>query len=135
MDIRLINYTDVLNIRHRVLWPDRPKEFCILDDDVTGIHYGGYIDGKLISVASIFMSGREVRLRKFATLVKFQGVGYGSKILNRIIDDLSRDKKVNRFWCDARISAIDFYSRFGMHQKGGTFLKSGIEYVVMEREI
>lgn len=129
MTIKKINAEEALDIRHRVLWPNKPTSFCKLDDDPKGIHYGLFVDKKLISVASIFTSGESARLRKFATLNEYQGRGYGSKLLSHILNDII----VDRFWCDARLTASKFYTRFGMKQMGDVFYKSHVEYIVMEK--
>ncbi|MGL1891369.1 MAG: GNAT family N-acetyltransferase [Spirochaetaceae bacterium] len=134
MIIKRIDYKDTLNIRHEVLWPNKPIEFCLLDDDPEGIHYGGFIDSKLISVASIFLDNGKARLRKFATLKEYQGKGYGTLIINKILSDLE-GLDVNIFWCDARKTAEGFYNHFLMEKQGDIFLKSDVEYIVMQRKI
>jgi len=134
MLIERISPQETLNVRHLVLWPDKPVEFCQLENDSDGIHYGGFVDGKLISVASIFIEGDRARLRKFATLSEYQNKGYGTLMLNKIIEDLIYID-IKWFWCDARVNAEGFYNRFKMSRAGEVFLKSDIEYVVMERDI
>lgn len=134
MDIKRVSAEEVLGIRHEVLWPEKPVDFCRLEDDKSGIHYGCYIDNKLVSVASVFIHCKRARLRKFATIKKFQGKGIGSYLLKSIITDIKK-AGIEIFWCDARVSASDFYKRFSMTQKGDIFLKSDIEYIVMEREL
>jgi len=134
MLIERITPQETLEIRHRVLWPMKPIEFCKLEDDPQGIHYGGFVDGKLICVASIFIEGDRARLRKFATLDEYQHKGYGTSMLNKIIDDLIYID-IKWFWCDARVDAEGFYNRFKMSRAGDVFLKSDVEYVVMERNI
>jgi predicted GNAT family N-acyltransferase len=134
MKIDTINYMDILPIRHKVLWPNKPIIFCKLEDDPKGIHYGGFINGKLISVASIFIDNSSARLRKFATLDEYQNNGYGTTMINHIIKELI-ELGIETFWCDARVTAEAFYNRFGMSKQGEIFLKSDVEYVVMKREL
>ena len=86
MDIRSILWDEALPIRHEVLWPNKPLQFCKVDGDETAKHYGAYLNDKLVSVASIYMDGRVARLRKFATLAVFQGRGIGSKLINHILN-------------------------------------------------
>lgn len=134
MEIDIINHMDTLDIRHKVLWPQKHIDFCKLEDDPKGIHFGGFINGKLICVASIFIENNCARLRKFATFNEYQNRGYGTKMINYIINELIKTgSKI--FWCDARVTAEGFYSRFGMSKKGKVFLKSDVEYIVMEREL
>lgn len=134
MIIRAISHFDTLEIRHKVLWPNKHIDFCKLDDDSKGLHYGGFLKGQLICVASVFIDNTSARLRKFATLEQFQHLGYGSKMMEHIIDDLV-DSGIKTFWCDARAAAEKFYNRFGMSKKGEVFLKSDVEYYVMERDL
>ena len=134
MKIDTINHMQTLEIRHKVLWPLKPIEFCKLEADPIGKHYGGFLNGKLICVASVFIDMNSARLRKFANLREYQNRGYGTKMINYILSELI-ETGVDNFWCDARVDAQGFYSRFGMSKKGDVFLKSGVEYIVMEREI
>ena len=131
MNIKAIQWQQALPIRHQVLWPDKPESFCKIDGDEAASHYGTYIDDELVSVASIYIDGRSARLRKFATLPIHQGKGIGSKVISHIVSDLQKTG-IERFWCDARTSAVGFYQRFGLEQQGEEFLKSGIPYFKME---
>lgn len=131
MNIKKIQWQEALPIRHKVLWPDKPASFCKIEGDETASHYGAYISGELVSVASIYIDGDSARLRKFATLPNHQGRGIGSKVISHIVSDLQK-VGIERFWCDARTSAVGFYQRFGLDQQGEAFFKSGIPYVKME---
>jgi ribosomal protein S18 acetylase RimI-like enzyme len=131
MNIRLITLDEALPIRHCVLWPNKPTSFCMVDGDDKASHYGAFLDNALISVASIYIDGREARLRKFATLESFQGCGIGSKLIDHIVSQL-KQADVETFWCDARTTAVGFYKRFGMEVQGAEFVKSGIAYYKME---
>jgi len=77
------------------------------------------------------MEGRIARLRKFATLVEFQGCGLGSALITHIIRQL-KEIEAESFWCDARKTAVGFYKKFGMEKQGTEFNKSGILYFKME---
>ena len=129
-----MEFDTLLEIRHRVLWPEKNINYVRLPDDINGLHYGGTLDGKPVSVASIFIKNKRARLRKFATIEEFQGLGLGSQLLDSIIEEL-KEMGVTTLWCDARITAIEFYRRFNMEPKGKTFFKGDIEYIVMEREL
>jgi len=132
--IKKISWKEALPVRHKVLWPHKDPQFCALPKDDTGRHYGAFFGGKIVSVGSLFDQEERVRLRKFATLVEFQGKGIGSKMLYYMMESsLKRDQK--EFWCDARLTAAPFYERFGFVKKGHSFEKSGETYVVMEKKL
>jgi predicted GNAT family N-acyltransferase len=130
MEIRNIQWEDTLNLRHKVLWPNKDIEFCKVSGDELASHFGVYIENRLVSVASLFVENKNVRLRKFATLETFQGQGIGSQLLAHLIEN-SKASNAASFWCDARQSAVEFYSKFGMKVEGETFMKSGIPYCKM----
>ena len=77
------------------------------------------------------MQGRVARLRKFATLVEFQGCGIGSTLITFIVSELVK-LGVESFWCDARKTAVGFYKKFGMQRQGTEFNKSGVLYFKMQ---
>ena len=90
--IREINWQDTLSVRHHVLWPDRPVSFSRVDGDENATHFGAFSDGKLVCVASIYLSEDSARLRKFVTLPDYQGRGIGSKVLAKAIEQLKQQK-------------------------------------------
>lgn len=47
MEIQRINAEQTLPLRQQVLWPSKSIEFCKVDEDETGYHYGSYVNGEL----------------------------------------------------------------------------------------
>ena len=131
MEIRTISWEQTIPLRHRVLWPNKPQEFCHVEGDPEGLHFGAFIDDALVCVASVFFNHNQARLRKFATDERYQNQGIGSKVLLHIIDFL-KTSSTECFWCDARETALDFYMRFDMHKSSERFFKSGVPYFKME---
>lgn len=119
-------------IRQYVLWPDQPISHCMLEDDAIGTHYGVFVDGRLVSVASLFPQGAGVlRLRKFATLPDYQHLGMGTALLKHIIADVPK-QGISRVWCHAWATALPFYARFGFVADGEPFNKGPVSYVRAE---
>ena len=125
-----LNSEETLPIRHQVLWPDELPEYCRVVGDNNALHFGVTINDELISVASIYINDSTARLRKFATLKKFQGKGAGSFLLNHIIDAL-KQMKISYFWFDARKSAVGFYRRLGFLSSGELFYKNKVAFCKM----
>jgi len=125
---------EVLPIRHAVLWPEKSLDFCKVEGDKEALHFGVLHNNTLVCVASIYIKNNSARLRKFATLVPFQGQGLGSFLLRHIFDILI-DKKVTHFWCDARVESAGFYKKLGMLTKGEQFYKSELPYIIMEKSL
>ena len=119
-------------IRHEVMWPDQTIDYVRLPNDEEGIHYGLFLEDELVGVISAFITGNEVQFRKFATLVKHQGKGYGTQLLNHLLAALEKED-LQRIWCNARLDKQNFYKRFGLQTTDETFTKGGIDYVIMEK--
>ncbi len=134
MEIKVIDAQQTLQIRHKVMWPDAPVEYVKLADDARGLHYGAYVDGKLVSVVSLFINGAEAQFRKFATLHTYQGKGIGTALLKFVIKE-AEGRGAMRIWCNARTDKMDFYKKFGLVKTQNTFTKKGQDYVIMERVI
>ena len=134
MKIIEINATQTWPIRQEVMWPNEPISFVKLDDDMKGIHFGLYIDEKLISVISLFITGASAQFRKFATLPSHQGKGLGTHLLNHVLTYASV-QNIQEIWCNARTEKASFYERFGMKSTKERFMKKGQEYVIMKKTL
>jgi GNAT superfamily N-acetyltransferase len=131
IEIKQITADKTWDLRQRVMWPTKPKEFVILHNDEDGFHYGLFENQHLISVVSLFRNGHLAQFRKFATEVDYQGKGYGTKLLRYLMEE-AKLLKINLLCCDARLSAIGFYEKFGMKVASDVFLKNEKDYVKME---
>lgn len=132
--INKIPYRLTWSIRHKVMWPDKPIDYIKIPGDISALHYGLEVNNELISIISLFITGQDAQFRKFATITKEHGKGYGTKLLSYIIDNVET-MNINRIWCNARLDKIYFYEKFGMRQTKKHFSKGGINYVVMEKII
>jgi len=131
MEIRSISWQQTIPLRHSVLWPSKPPEFCHVDGDIDALHFGAYINEVLVCVASVYLTLNKARLRKFATDTRYQNQGIGSSMLTYIIQSL-KSSAAECFWCDARESAVGFYSRFNMRKCSERFYKADLPYYKME---
>ena len=130
--MKAITQEQAWEIRHRVMWPDKPLDFIKLKDDALGLHYGLFDDdGELATVASCFVQNNKMQFRKLATLEEKQGKGYGSTLLKFIID-LGIKENVSALWCNARLNKKSFYEKFGMQETNQHFEKDGIAFTIME---
>ncbi len=102
----------------------------MLPNDADGLHYGLFDSGQLVSVISMFVSDKHAQFRKFATDNAYQGKGFGSQLLGFLIDT-AKGLNIKELACDARITAIGFYEKFGMKVNSEVFQKSGKDYVRM----
>lgn len=131
MIIKEIKPEDTWPIRQIVMWPEKSIEFIKIKEDKNALHYGLFKDDILVSVISCFESNGEIQFRKFATVTYLQKQGFGSVLLNFIINEVKK-RGVKRLWCSSRPDKMTFYEKFGLRATNERFLKNGIEFIIME---
>jgi GNAT superfamily N-acetyltransferase len=129
MIIQEINLDTVWQIRHQVMWPERDPTFVRIPEDAHAKHLGVLIGSRCVSIISLFESPEGLQFRKFATLTTEQGKGYGSYLLQHVIDS----HPSQNIWCHARIEKQAFYEKFGLFTRSTPFEKAGKTYVRMEK--
>jgi ribosomal protein S18 acetylase RimI-like enzyme len=134
MQIHPITAAETIDLRHRVMWPDHPKEHVIIDGDADAAHFGAIHQDKIIGVASFFTDGTSYRLRKLAVDQEFQRMGVASALLTTATTEL-RKMGCTQIWCDARKYASAFYQRNGFELGTETFQKNGMDYVKAYRAV
>ncbi len=131
-EIKIIPSSQTLPIRQKAMWPNQPLAFVQLDADEKGKHLGLFVEGQLVAVVSLFIAHQEAQFRKFATLPEFQGQGYGTHLLRRLLE-LVQQQNCAKVWCNARMDKTNFYHKFGLKETDRQFNRAGIQYVVMEK--
>lgn len=134
LEIKKIEAFETWDLRHRVMWADKPLDYVKLPNDSEGIHFGLFKNDKLASVVSLFINNQEAQFRKLATEISEQGQGYASKLLMYLMQEAEK-QQVTKVWCNARVDKTKFYKKFGMYQTDTLFTKGGIDYVIMEKII
>lgn len=130
--IQEVPYEEILQIRHKVMYPDKDIEYVKLPEDHLGLHIGYYHKGELVSVASLFLENRNLQFRKLATKTEHQKKGYASEIINWMLS-YAKDVKLEKVWCNSRLDKVEFYKKFGFIQTDKTFSRDKHEYVVVEK--
>ena len=134
LEIKEIKPSETLDLRHRILSPNKSVNLIILAEDDAGQHFGLFQSEKIVSVISLFVENDNAQFRKFATETTEQHKGYGSILLNYVIEE-SVKNNVTNLWCNARLTALGFYEKFGFEVVSEKWIKNDIEYVKMERTL
>ena len=131
-EIRDIKPSETFDLRRRILSPNQSIDSIMLVEDDSGQHFGLFQEAQLVSVISLFIENDMAQFRKFATETSEQNKGYGTFLLNRVIEE-SIKNTVKNLWCNARVSALGFYGKFGFEVVSEKWMKNDIEYVKMQR--
>ena len=96
------------------------------DFDEETIHLGLFIDSRVVSIVTLIkrshfkLKGEQYQLRGMATLPEYKGLGYGRALVLKA-EKLLSDKKVEKIWCNARVSALGFYKSVNYNIRGDRF--------------
>lgn len=134
LQIRQIEKEETWALRQQVMWPDKSIEFVKLMNDADGVHYGGFVGNELVTVVSLFICGARAQFRKFATCIQLQGKGYGSQLLEHVLQQAAAFG-ATEVWCDARSEKAAFYHRFGLLEDGEPFNRNGKAYIRMVKKL
>ena len=105
-----------------------------MEEDADGIHFGAFQHNKLVGVVSLFQTGTVFQFRKLAVDPNIQKMGIGTSLLNYIIA-YAIENGGTRIWCNARVSAMEFYLKAGFIATGKFYSNNGIDYEIMEKVI
>lgn len=132
MEIKPASLAEVWELRREVMYPQETISFVQLDDDDKGLHLGAYEKSGLVSVISLFIKNGELQFRKFATKKSEQHKGHGTALLNKAFA-IAKEKNCKSVWCNARRDATEFYTKWGMTEYGKSWIKYGIEFIIMKK--
>lgn len=130
IEVRPISADETIAVRWPILRPGFPRESAIFDGDGAPAtrHFGGFVNGRLAGVASIYRAtmpeqpaiAEGWQLRGMATMPEVRGLGVGRALL-RVCEDAARAEGGRLIWCNARVSAAEFYRRNGWEIVGAEF--------------
>ena len=126
--VKQITAAETYDVRHPVLRAGRPIETCAMpgDDAKDTFHLGLFDAEKLIGVVTFMnaakpqFTGKQYQLRGMAVLDTYQGKGLGNLL---VAEGEQRLKQLgyDLLWCNARIKALNFYTRKGFKIEGKPF--------------
>ncbi len=141
IQIREIKAEDTYQIRKKELRKNITLSEKVPGDfDENTIHLGVFDLDELVCVATFMKTkspafrGEQYQLRGMATEETHQRKGLGTAVLLEAEDILIK-KDVDILWCNARVSALDFYKKLGYKTVGEVFKipQIGPHYVMYKK--
>ncbi|WP_162796125.1 GNAT family N-acetyltransferase [Pedobacter nanyangensis] len=118
-------------IRQQAMYADKEITEMELADDFEGTHFGLYFNHELTAVVSLFVKDGMAQFRKLAVLPSKQRNGLGKLLLQYVID-YCKQQPVKLLWCNARVSAVGFYEKFGFVTEGEPYQRNQLDYIKMQ---
>ena len=131
--VRTIDAAETRPLRMAVLRPGQPPETAVFpgDGDERTRHFGAFAGGRLVGIASVYAESRAGkppggwRLRGMATDPSARGQGAGRAVLAASVDYVAAEGG-GELWANARIAALEFYTRAGFEVVSERFEIPGI---------
>lgn len=125
--IEEISAEDTYPIRKNILRKNMSLSHVMHGDlDPETLHLGVFAEEELVCIGSFMkasfegLSGSQYQLRGMAAREESQGKGFGKLLLERAELILS-GKGIDIIWCNARITAVEFYEKLGYQAMGKQF--------------
>lgn len=120
---------DVVDLRHEVLRPGRPREDALWtgDDAPETRHWAARQADRVVGVVTVMASpppggeGPCWQLRGMAVAESLRGAGVGGVLLAEVQREVGEP-----MWCNARERAVPFYARHGWVVVGERFEVAGV---------
>ncbi len=125
--IKSIDVEETYPLRISVLKTCESYEYKYKGDfDSETIHFGVFKENKLIGIASLMTSknllfdDNQLQIRGMAINDNMHNKGIGSLLIKHIID-YSLKENISTVWCNARVTARNFYKKQGFVISGKPF--------------
>lgn len=97
-----------------------------------GNYYLLFDENKPIATARWRMTGKGIKLERFALLKEFRNKGLGTLLLNEVIRDVAPFGQ--RIYLHSQVAAVNYYKRAGFAESGPHFTEADIAHVLMTYE-
>ena len=105
-------------------------EYDIIDDSKV-LHFGIYVDDKLVGCSRVLIKDDHFKLGRVAILKSERKNGYGFKMLNCIMAKVGPN---NNWLLSAQSNATKFYHLLGFQEFGEEYLDANIKHIDMKRD-
>lgn len=130
IEIRAITSEETIPLRRAVLRAGMERAAAMFpgDEAATARHFGAFLDGRLVGVATIHFAllldrpdfDPAYQVRGMAVAEDVRGRGIGSALLVACIEE-AVGCGAQWIWCNARTPAAGLYARHGFQVQGGVF--------------
>ena len=140
--VKKITAKDTYEIRQEILRKGIDLPYMFDGDlDKETFHLGAFDENKLVAIATFMKSVNECfnssqyQLRGMATIEIARGKGCGKMMITNAANYL-KIKNVKVLWCNARVEALEFYTKIDFKVKGASFLVDKVgEHYAMYKEL
>ena len=133
-DLSKDQFFDILKLRIEIFVVEQCCYYQELDnEDKEAFHVSIYNDGIIVAVGRIIpnLHNKEVKIGRIAVKMEQRKKGLAYKMMNDIMNFISKKYKNFNVLLSAQTYLIEFYQSFGFKEIGNTYLEDGIEHINM----
>lgn len=121
VEIKQVEVQSVIPVRHRVLRKGKSLSKSYFEGDTlsTTYHFAAYLSDEVIGCTTLMFKLHDkinhtniYQLRGMAVLDEYHGNNIGKKLLQHA-EEYLKVKEIKIIWCNVRIKAVPFYSKYG----------------------
>lgn len=102
--------------------------------DETAIHFGAFVDGRMVGTGRLVEQPGRGKIGRMAVLAEARGQGVGRALLTAILAEC-RQRQLPQAYLSAQLHAIPFYERLGFSVTSGEYMDAGIPHKDMILEL
>ena len=133
------NQRHAWRIRHEVfvIGQQVPAEDEFDEFENGSTHFLALYDGFPCGAARWRITGKGVKLERFAVLEAYRGKGVGSGLVTAVLQDIGNASETSgkNIYLHAQTSAIGLYTKFDFQQVGEAFYECSIKHFKMVRQL
>jgi len=105
-----------------------------LEEEEQHFQIAGFSNEKLIATAVLVPEGNTFKMQRVAVDESQRNTGIGSRMME-FCETFARENNVNKIYCHARYTAVQFYLNNGYSPDGDYFDEDGIPHLKMYKEL
>nr|NQU92127.1 GNAT family N-acetyltransferase [Bacteroidota bacterium] len=127
-------YRTALGIRRKVFIQGQHVDPALeIENEPLCRHYLLYLNDNPVGTARWRKTAKGIKLERFAVLEKFRNNGYGTVMLEKVLDDIL--PMGYDIYLHSQLPAAGYYERKGFIQTGEVFCEAGIDHFLMIRKV
>ena len=123
-------YRQAIEIRRKVFIDGQNVDPVLeIENEENCTHYLIFLDNQPIGAARWRKTEKGIKLERFAILSEYRNLGYGSVILEKVMEDILPLGRL--IYLHSQLKAVNYYQRQGFIKTGEIFQEAGIDHYLM----
>lgn len=134
-ELSTVELYEILKARSQIFILEQKMHCQDMDSvDYNARHFYTEKNGEILAYLRAFYTDNST-VRIGRVLSTTHGIGLGTDIMRRAIDDIKKNMKCQKICLDSQKHAISFYEKLGFKVVSNEFLEEGVIHVAMQLDL